>query len=142
MGIAIVGGIVVLLLSGVALMRGLRARIVIPVALVAIVLGSALAWASLAEPVQWHEATIFNHQTVRVTYTGSECEGHHSASVDESNSRVKISVTTRKWSTSCSDVGIRRSITVRLKADLGTRKLTDGNCLGTGDECERTPKGQ
>ena len=64
---------------------------------------------------------------VTVTYMGGACDDHATADVDESSSRVKITIhVTENSEQDCPASGVFRTISVDLSSPLAHRTLVDG----------------
>lgn len=60
-------------------------------------------------------------------YTGGACDDYAEAEVDEGPKKVTITITvTTKAVTGCDDIGVLRTMSVRLTEPLGDRTLIDG----------------
>lgn len=90
-------------------------------------LGTVL-WLQLGEHQRWERASMVNQTTLKVSYTGSECEDQRTVDVDESDESVKITITARSYASACSDVGFLHTVIVELDDPLGDRQLIDGSC--------------
>lgn len=122
--------VVVLLLVLVVLFVGYRTkklRFAAPAAALAAVLLVGLWWQAIGTSVSWDNLTVKDANTVQVAYDSSECESQRSVDVDESDEAVTISITTREFAMSCSDVAVRRTVTVHLDDELGSRTVRDGH---------------
>lgn len=114
-----------------------RLRWLLPTAAVAVALVAWFGWSALGDTVKWDSATAVSDRVLTISYSGSECEDHHSASVHEGDDKVKVTVKTWEFSTGCSDVGASRKITVTLDRALGDRQLIDGSCHSSRKSCAR-----
>lgn len=88
----------------------------------------AILWLQLGEHQPWDTASAISGARLKVTYTGSECEDQRTVDVDESDTSVKITITSRSYASACSDVGFVHAVTVTLDEPLGDRQLLDGSC--------------
>ncbi len=85
-----------------------------------------------SEPTPWNKpAAEIDGAVVRLTYAGSGCRDGVDADVDESTTRVVITLREVVRATSCSDVAVPHDVEVRLDAPLAERELVDGACQMT-----------
>jgi hypothetical protein len=80
------------------------------------------------ELLPWGKPASVTGRTIRVTYTGSECQDGSRLEVREDSDRVVLTVVYWTDATSCSDVGVFYSLEGTLSSDLGDRTLIDGAC--------------
>lgn len=97
---------------------------------VALVVGVGLVvtvlwWRGTTRPEPWTEASV-DGAVVRLTYLGSECRSGVHTDVTEDSARVTITIRETVRSRSCSDVGVRHRLQVRLERPLSDRELVDG----------------
>lgn len=96
-------------------------------AAIAVAIAVSLSWPrGTTEPTPWTEPASVDGAVVRLTYVGSECRSGVHADVDEDSTRVTITIRETVRSGSCSDVGVRHRLRVRLDAPLRERTLVDG----------------
>lgn len=114
-----------------------RLRMLLPCGVALTALVSWFGWSALGETATWESATALSDRAITISYSGSECESHHSVSVDENDDKVTVTVKTWEFSTGCSDVAAHREITVKLDGPLGDRKLVDGSCHTRRASCIR-----
>ena len=76
----------------------------------------------------WEKPASVTGRTIKVTYTGSECQDGSRLEVREESDRVVLTVVTWTVALSCSDVGVPYSLEATLSSDLGDRTLIDGAC--------------
>lgn len=79
-----------------------------------------------AESTRFEQPPEVDGDAVRLTYTGSECQTRAWVDVEESASRVVLTVRTVEHALSCSDVGVVRTEEVTLDDPVGDRELVDG----------------
>lgn len=118
-----------------------RMKIVVPLATALSGLALWLAWSAAGEDATWDRVASVEARTLKITYTGSECEDHRSVSVDQSSTSIVISVKTWSFASGCSDVGFQHQFNVTLDSPLGDRVVLDGNCTGSRTRCERPISG-
>jgi len=80
---------------------------------------AALISFNAADATPWDEADLRGDDVVRLHYVGGECDHHRDVRIDEGGEQVTLTITTRSFSMSCSDVGVPRSIDAHLDAPLG-----------------------
>lgn len=109
------------------MMAGMTSMRVIALAVVAALAAGCWWWFyGGAESVRFAEPPDVDGSVVRLTYTGSECQTRAWVDVEESTSRVVLTVRTVEHALSCSDVGVVRTLEVTLDEPLGERELADG----------------
>lgn len=81
-----------------------------------------------SEPTPWDKPATASGATVRLTYIGSECRDGAHVDLDEGPTRVVVTVRETVRTRSCSDVGVRYDVEVRLGSPLADRRLVDGAC--------------
>lgn len=104
--------------------RGWRLLVTLVVAVGVVV--AVLWWRGTTRPEPWTEPARVDGAVVRLTYVGSECRSGVHVDVEEDPTRVTITIRETVRSRSCSDVGVRHRVRVRLDAPLGNRMLVDG----------------
>lgn len=114
-----------------------RLRALLPCAVVVAGLVAWFGWSALGDTARCDSATTASDRMLMISYTGSECEDHHSASVDEGEDLVKVTVKTWEFATGCNDVAAHRQIAVKLDRALGDRQLVDGSCHSPREPCAR-----
>lgn len=102
--------------------------VIAAVLIAATAIAVGVVWIRVGESSPWDRAEVSGDGlVVRLHYVGSECEQFRSVDVDETPSAVVLTITTRSFATSCSDVGVPYVATVRLEAPAGDRRLIDGS---------------
>ena len=104
--------------------------VLVPVLALVVLFGYG-AWNgwSRTEVVKWDESSFGYHDNiVELSYVGSDCRQSVSAAVDETDERVKITLTETVRARSCSDVGVIYHVEVPLDRPVGDRQIVDGAC--------------
>ena len=138
MNIWIALAVIVVLLLIVPLIVGAKTgklKLALPIAL--LLTGGALwlGWSSIGESPKWQTAEALKDKELQIAYVGDECEDHRSVSVDEGDDTITVTITTRSFASSCSDVGVKKVVTVELDDDIGAKTLIDGGCQGDEATC-------
>ena len=115
--------------------RSGRLLLVLPIA--TLVVGGLLVagWSGLGEHQQLGWVDQLQDSMIEVGYIGSDCEDQRSVSFEEDDREIRVSVIARSFATSCSDVGVQRSVVLDLAAPLGDRRVVDAGCHRRPSRC-------
>ena len=113
--------------SGAASVLVVFAAVVAVGAVVVVAVMSAL---SGGEARPWSNPATVDGNRLTLTYVDSECQDHEAVDVRETADKVAVTIRTRTWALSCSDVNAQYTVNLRLVEPLGERTLVDGACAG------------
>lgn len=133
-------GFVVAFLFVIPVAIGLRVhriKVVLPVALLVTVGASFWLWTGHGEVQVLNKVESVKGNQLVVSYTGSECEGQRSVSVDEDDSSVQVKIVARTFASACSDVGAFYNVVITLDEPLGSRKVGNVGCTSDRAGCKR-----
>ncbi|WP_435747437.1 hypothetical protein [Nocardioides sp. SYSU DS0663] len=89
--------------------------------------GGGAAWFSTGgEARPWSEPPVVEGDRLALTYLDSPCQTQENLDVEETPTAVTVTIRTRTWALSCSDVNEQYVVEVDLAEPLGDRVLRDG----------------